>query len=209
MFKRRYEISILPTNINELSKRYVSDIVNNLVDERSNTLVLNQPFQGCNPIKSFKYFSNPSAIIVDRDPRDHYLFAKLFLQPKGVGYLIPCENVDDYIRYFLLIRQALPEILARDDCLYIHFEKLIYDYEKAIKQISEFCGVKEHVLKGEHFKPTHSRNNTQLFNKYNGFEEDIEKIENELTEYLFPFEDYPDIEAEGGMFYGNQSQKRK
>jgi hypothetical protein len=97
----------------------------------------------------------------------------------------------------------------RDDVIFFNFEELVYDYENTSKRVAEFVGVTERIHKGEYFKPSHSRNNTQLFKKYTGFESDIKKIEKELPEYIFPFENYPDIEPEGGMFSGSQRRKRR
>ena len=39
-------------------------------------------------------------------------------------------------------------------------------------------------------KPDVSINNTQLWNKYPEYDKDIKIIESELSEYLYPFEDY-------------------
>jgi len=105
-------------------------------------------------VKSFKFFENPIAIIVDRDPRDHYLFTKNFLQPRGLLNLIPCDNVDDYIKYFRLVRQSPPDLRGRDDVIFFNFEELVYDYENTAKKVAEFIGegITQHIHKGEYFK---------------------------------------------------------
>jgi len=172
--------------------------------------VLDQPFEGCNPVKSFKYFENPKAIIVDRDPRDLYLYVKNYLRPRGrEGFQIPCDNVNIFIKYFHLVHKTPPNIKNRDDLLYLNFESLIYDYENTVKKVSDFAGLKNHVFKGKYFKPAHSRNSTELFKKYTGFASDIRIIENELSDYLFPFDKYPEVKAEGGMFWGSQNRKER
>jgi hypothetical protein len=101
------------------AKEYISSVLDSIGRKHNHITVLDQPFEGCNPIKSFKYFENPKAIVVDRDPRDHYLFVKNFLRPRGKqGYQIPCDNVDDYIKYFRLVRQKLPCLNERDDVIF-------------------------------------------------------------------------------------------
>jgi hypothetical protein len=206
---REMRLAEFPKDFDTASKDFIGDILDAMGRNLQKITVLDQPFEGCDPVKSFKFFDNPKAIVVDRDPRDHYLFAKKFLRERGAGYQIPCDNVDDYMKYYRLIRQSPNGLREREDVLFLNFEQLVYDYENTVKKIADFCGVKEHTRKGECFKPTHSRSNTQLFKKYTGFEEDIAKIERELSEYLFHFENYPDIEPEGGMFFGSQNRKRK
>lgn len=208
-FCYKMELSIAPDKFDEASKNFVTEILNAMGQEPCKITVLDQSFEGCNPVKSFKYFENPKAIVVDRDPRDHYLFVKNFLRPRGIGFQIPCDNVDDYIKYYRLIRKYPPGLQERNDIFFLNFEELIYNYENTIKKISDFVGATQHLHKGTYFKPTHSRSNTQLFKKYAGFEEDIVKIESNLSEYLFHFENYPDMESEGGMFWGSQSRKKR
>ena len=106
-------------------------------------------------------------------------------------------------------KRPLQDLRERKDVMLLHFEELIYNCEDTTKKIADFVEVKNHVRKGECFKPAHSRNNSQLFKKYSGFEDDIKKIEKELPEYLFPFEKYPDIKSEGKMFWGCQPNKKK
>jgi hypothetical protein len=210
LYPHNISISIMPGCFDSASGEFISDILDAIGREPDKVTVLDQPFEGCNPVKSFKFFDNPKAIIVDRDPRDLYLFVKKFLRPRGrEGYQIPCANADEFIKYTRLMHQTPPDLHSNNDLLFINFESLIYDYENTIKKISNFTGLTDHAHKGKYFKPAHSRNNTQLFKKYGGFEDDIKKIESELSEYLFPFDKYPDITPEGGMFWGSQNKKEK
>ncbi len=96
----------------------------------------------------------------------------------------------------------------REDILFINFESLVYDYDNAVSQVASFCGVSKHSKKGEFLKPHRSVNNTQAFKKFKGFESDIELISEELKEYLFPFEKYPEVEAIGGMFHVDKEKKK-
>jgi len=176
-------------------------------NKEKDVIVLNQPFLGRDPVRSFKYFENPKAIIVDRDPRDLFLFYKYFLHPKGI--LNFSGNVDDFINNFRIRRQTSQDLRKRDDIIFINFEELVYDCENTANKIADFAGITQRSRKGEFFKPTHSRNNTQLFKKYTDCKSELKKIEWELSEYIFPFENYPDIESEGEMFYGSQINKNK
>jgi hypothetical protein len=200
----------MPESFLSASRDFICDILSAMGKKENLVTVLDQPFEGCNPVKSFKFFENPKAIIVDRDPRDLYLFIKYFLRPRGrEGYQVPCDNVDVFIEYFRLSHKTPPDLRSRDDLLYINFESLIYDYDNTVKKIADFAGVFNHVHKQKYFKPARSKNNTQLFKKYSCYEADIKKIEKELPEYLFPFDDYPDIKPEGGMFWGSEVKKER
>ncbi|MDR0307797.1 MAG: hypothetical protein LBI42_13305 [Chitinispirillales bacterium] len=209
-FLYKIECSIMPEIFDKAAKNFVLDILGIMGMDYSHNenkvIILNQPFLARDPIKSFKFYQNPASIIVDRDPRDHYLFAKKFLSQKGC-YAIPCDNVDDYIKHYRFVRQSSQDLRKRKDVMFVNFEELVYDCENATKKVVDFVGVTDRVRKGECFKPTHSRNNTQLSKKYTEYNSDIKKIEQELPEYLFPFENYPDIESEGKMFWGCQKRK--
>jgi len=192
------------------AKKLISDILTTIgidyEDNERNVLVLNQSVQAQKNIdNSFRFFENPVAIFVDRDPRDIYLFAKNFLHPRGMCF-IPCDNVDKFIKYFINLRKSVKDLRKRNDVLFIKFEELVYDCDNAAKKISDFINISQRSHKGEFFKPACSRNNTQLSKKYAEYDADIKKIETELPEYIFPFENYPDIKSEGEMFYGGQSE---
>jgi len=206
----RPNFEVMPEYFDAASRNFVFDVLKafdiNCYNKDKNVLVLNQPFNARDPITSFKYFENPMAIIVDRDPRDHYLFCKYFLHPRGL-FVFPSDNVNDYIKWFRNKRFSPSGLRDRKDIIFINFEELVYDSENAIKKVTDFVGITKHIRKGECFKSSHSRNNTKLFLKYTECESDIKKIERELPEYIFPFENFPDIEPEGGMFYGSQTRK--
>jgi hypothetical protein len=202
------ELVNCPQNFEQAAREYITAFLDSQGRVSDKITVLNQPFPGNNPSIAFKYFDAPAAIIVDRDPRDCYLFAREYLRNRGAGLQIACENVHHFIDWYKTIRGSPgvdPEYNM--NVLHIHFEELIYDYEKAVQKVAEFCGVHEWNHKGEFFKPSWSRNNTQLFKQYKGYESDIAIITKELKEYIFPFDDYPDVEAEGHMFSGSQAKR--
>jgi len=210
LFPHNLDFSVMPENFNNAAKEFISEILDIMGRKQDFVTILDQPFEGCNPIKSFKYFENPKAIIVDRDPRDIYLYIKMFLRPRGrEGFQVPTGNVNDFIKYIRLVHKTPSDLKNRNDIMYINFEHLIYDYENTIKKVSDFTGVIKHINKGKYFIPSRSRTNTQLFKVYSDFKDDIKIIENELSDYIFPFENFPDIKPEGKMFWGTQKQNEK
>jgi hypothetical protein len=201
------ELAARPENFGTAAAEYVNALLDAMGRDKNKITVLNQPFCGNNPAKSFKYFGSPKAVVVDRDPRDCYLFSKLYLRGRGAGMQIASDTAYDFIKWFKTVRTEPDGLRERGDILFINFEQMIYDYENTVQKIAEFCGVSSHTNKGGCFMPAWSRNNSQLFKKYKGYEKDIAEIERELPGYLFPFEKYPDIKPEGEMFFGSQSRR--
>jgi hypothetical protein len=197
---RNIPFSIKPAHFDEITKKYVRDLITAMGAKDRKTVVLNQPFAGNDPGKSFRYFEDPKAIVVDRDPRDMYVFAKEFLW--HVGRFIPTDDVETFVRYFRAMREGMTYRSNDKDVLFVQFEALVYDYERTTRQIREFCGIDLADRHREIFVPSRSVNNTQVFRRYKGYEDDIKYIEKELSDYLFDYNAYENIHAIGGMFYG-------
>ena len=69
------------------------------------------------------------AIIVVRDPRDVYLTYREY-EKKGYTWF-PHESVDDFI---VFLKNQYNFIQNNKNILYIHFEDLVYNYEKTTKK---------------------------------------------------------------------------
>ena len=171
------------------AKTFVGDFIQSMSDNCCvNKIVLDQPFCANNPQKSFKFFNNPKAILVTKDPRDLYLLAKNALGYQG--HFIPTDNVNTFIRYYEGLMKSI-SLKDDDNILIINFEDLIYSYDNTRKKIEIFLELSPIVgRKEKKFFPEKSINNTQLWRKYGGFEKDINLIEKELKPYLFSFGDY-------------------
>lgn len=189
-------LSVRPENFVEYSKQYLLDIMEAMgiteIDRKMDRIVLNQPFPSNAPQRYYKYFENPVAIVVDKDPRDQYILAKKVLRINGS--FIPTEDVSDYILYYKKMHEA------EEDVFKINFEDLIYKYEETIKMLSLAFNIGLHVQPYRYFNPKTSVNNTQLFKRYTEFEKDIRIIEEELSDYLYPFDDFDEIRFTGKPF---------
>lgn len=197
---RELEVSIQPDNFEEESKKFIQDILKGMGADFSKNIVLDQPFSGDDPVKSFKYFDNPLAIVVDRDPRDNYLFAKKFLYKKG--RLMPTDTVEEFVKYYKLVRENRPYKENNNQVMCLHFEDMVYNYEKTTKRIQEFCGLQKNPKPFSVFDPGYSVANTQLYKKYPEYKKDIDFIEKNLSEYLFDFDSFQKPKSKGGMFCG-------
>lgn len=182
-------LSVQPENFYSASKKLITDLINLKRKNNDKIVVLDQPFSGDNPYKSFVYFDEPKAIMVDKDPRDMYLLAKTVLGARGS--FIPTETVEQFIEYYLRIMTYRDKCKKESDsALYLHFEDLIYDPDNSRKIIEKFLGIKNHRTKDRYFFPEKSINNTQLFLRTHEFDSDIQKIEEVLGNWLYNFEAY-------------------
>lgn len=206
----KIEYSAYPDDFDGITKEYVMGVLNSLGRDPSKNLVLDQPFSGNNPQASFPFFDQPKAIVVDRDPRDYYLFSKEVAYFKGRRY-VPVNSVENFVIYYRNMRTGMPYLCENPNILRVNFEDMVYQYEKTKKRIIEFCQLKEYSRPRSIFEPNLSRNNTQLSLRYPEYATEIKYIETELPEYLYPFDKYSDQKFERGeMFFGRSPlNKRK
>lgn len=181
-------MSITPENFYDESRKYINALIHSMGLGNKEIVVLNQPFAADHPSKSFIYFEDPYAIIVDRDPRDVYVLMKRV--SLEAGRFIPTTNVRDFVTYYRILHERQEDGLGNPRILHLKFETLIYEYETTVSWLMAKLGLQIQNRKGRFFNPEVSINNTQLFLRYPQFKEDCEYIEKELKEWLFPFNDY-------------------
>ena len=185
-------LSVNPEDFISKSRKYLSDIMIAAGIVGGN-VVLNQPFPSNNPERYFKYYDNPVAIVIDKDPRDQFILAKRIL---GVnGSFIPTDNVDSFIAYY----EKMHESQCRN-VLRLNFEDLVYEYESTVKLVSGTCKLGKHTTPRKFFDPDISINNTQLFKHYPEYKDDVNRIEKRLEKYLYNFEKYGEIKYTGKSF---------
>ena len=169
---------------------FIGNIISSMTDNTdSKILVLDQCFAANDPQASFKYFDSPKAICVVRDPRDNYLLAK-----KAYGYstsFIPKQKVEDFIVYYRGLMESRKYDANNQDIIEINFEDMIYNSKDLFSRLEKKIGLSHvDISNFTSFRPNISINNTQLWLKYPQFKSDIDIIEVELKEYLYPFEKY-------------------
>ena len=194
------EFSICPEHFNEFTKEYVSKILESIGLDLNNNIVLNQPFPGNNPIPYMKYFSNSKAIVVDRDPRDVFVFLK-YVFP-GHSYSVPLENVNVFCEYFDHMHKNIGTTLEHSDVMYLHFEDLIYHYQESTCRIRDFLGLGEATYPKGYFIPEESEANTQVFLEH-GNQEEVKIIERRLSKYLYDFSTVSKQEKSAKVFDDN------
>ncbi len=191
--------AIAPENFYEESRNYIRELLEKMGCDYRKNIVLDQAFTGCDPAKSFPFFDDPYAIVVDRDPRDLYIFAREVLLSRG--RFMPTESVKEYVKYYKMLRENMPYKTPNDRILVISFESMVYDYENTTEKLNAFLGLKNNNRRTV-FVPEVSVANTNLIRKFPEYMDDVKYIEDMLGDYLFPFEKYKDMDNKGEMFFG-------
>lgn len=193
-------ISIKPENFYEAAAGHVDEVLRGMGLDTSGVIALDQPFAGNNPQACFPFFRDPYAVVVDRDPRDNYVFARTKLL--GKFHYIPIDRVEDYIAYYRALRKNQPYLQEDPRVLRIRFEDMVYEYEATTAKLRSFLNLPENPRPRTIFEPNLSIANTQVFKRFPQFAEDVKKIERELPEYLFDYSRYPEPDLSKKMFYG-------
>lgn len=192
---RNMYFSVAPDDFYRITKEYINNVIKNVVgyDANKSVNVLNQPFPANCPEKCFCFFDNPKAIIVNRDPRDLFLFCKNVVMSNAAW--IPTDKVEDFVVFYRKMREIVGE---KKNTMFIDFEDLIYDYDNTVKKIEEFLCICDHTSPQSQFRPAVSVNNTQLFTRTTEYLAEIKYIENELECYLYDFSrfKYPSFNGE-------------
>lgn len=199
-------LSVSPQDFDEKAKRHVREILLAMGADFSQPIILDQPFAGNNPQACFKFFDDPYAVVVDRDPRDNYVFAKTKLL--GRFHLMPINRVEDFVKYYRALRKNQPYTQTHERVLSMKFEDFVYHYDEATAKLREFFGLPDNPNPKSIFDPAISMPNTQVWKRYPQFARDIEYIEKELPEYLFDYTGCPEPDFNGKMFWG-KSPKNK
>lgn len=201
-------LSVYPKDFDQMAKKHVMDIINSASDGSGRDIILDQPFPGSNPQSCFKYFDDPYAIVVDRDPRDNYTFARTHMLHNPGNHFMPINSVERFVKYYRALRDNQPYKEDNPRVLRLHFEDMVYHYEDSTSTIRKFLNLPENPNPKSIFDPAISMPNTQVWKRFPQFAKDIEYIEKELPEYLFDFKGCPEPDPNGKMFFG-KSPKNK
>jgi len=178
-------LSIEPEGFQERTREYLIDVLEAIGYQKDQKIfVVDQLFAGDDPEKSFKYFDDPYAIVVKRDPCDTYLLAKHVVKVHA-GW-IPTDNPMKFINYYRNIYGGI-KTENTERVLQIQYEDLIYHYESTKEKIEQFCKIHCHSKKMKFFDPNYSIRYTQLFCEHPEDKNDIDLIAKELSTYAYQF----------------------
>lgn len=127
------------------------------------------------------YIPNLKIIMVYRDPRDVYAFAKL----ANIGW-IPHKSVDVFIRWYIILLKHF-DIAEREQYHVVQFESLVCDYNRAVAEIEQYIGISavSHTKKGSCLDISRSKTNLSIWKRYPMWKDDYEEIQKELEILLF------------------------
>lgn len=199
--------AVCPQNFDEAARTHVHELISALGADFSKPIALDQPFAGNNPQACFKYFEDPYAIVVDRDPRDNYIFANTKLI--GMQHFMPNQPVEDFVAYYRALRDNQPYKQHHERILSIKFEDMVYHYDETTKILRDFLHLPENPNPKSIFDPALSMANTQLWKRFPQYAKDIEYIERELPEYLFDYTGCPEPDINSPMFKGKSPKHAK
>ena len=193
-------LCVKPDNFYEAAKKHVSELLSAAGADLTKPLALDQPFAGNNPQACFPFYDDPYAIVVDRDPRDNYVFAKTKLL--GRNHFMAVEPVEDFITYYRALRDRQPYLQPDERVMHLQFEEMVYEYDVTTAKLRDFLHLPENPHPKTVFDPALSIANTQVFMRFPQYADDIHKIEEALPEYLFDFSKYPVPDFKTKMFFG-------
>lgn len=205
---KEVRFSVAPQNFSNAAKQHVRELLKIMGADFNHPVVLDQPFAGNNPQACFEFFDDPYAIVVDRDPRDNYVFANTKLIGK-LPHFMPIQPVEDFVKYYRALRDNQPYKEDDDRVLRIQFEDMVYHYDEATSKIRKFLHLPENPNPKMIFDPAISMPNTQVWKRFPQFAKDIEYIEKELPEYLFDYTGCPEPDINGKMFSGKSPKNAK
>lgn len=201
-------LAVAPANFHSAVRRFTTSFLEEMGADFSRNIVMDQPFDGNNPAVCFPFFEDPVAIVVDRDPRDNFVFAKTKLREMHHNRFMPIDDVRDFVKYYRLLRDGQPYRNPDPRILRLQFEDMVYDYDAATRKIRDFLHLPDDPAPKSIFDPALSVANTQVFKRFPQFADDVAVIERELPEYLFDFSRFPEPDLSGKMFFG-KSPKNK
>lgn len=165
----------------KLTKNFVE-----LVCEKANKggkeyIMLDQFIGANNPERYLRYVDDIKVIIVDRDPRDVYISRVL------VNDRVLPRDPYEFCVYYKGIRKRMGETPC--NCLDIHFEDMIYQYEESVRKVLEFVGesIPHHINPKKYFDPAVSIKGTRQWECYPQFKNAVGIIEKDLSDYLYNY----------------------
>lgn len=202
-------LSVKPLNFYSAAKKHIRDVMSAFGAKDNEIVAFDQLFPGNNPQACFMFFDDPYGIVVDRDPRDIYVFGKTVLLKGNAGHMMPLNDVKDFVIYYRALRDNQPYKEKNDRVLFMRFEDLVYNYDEATKKVRDFLHLGENPNPKSVFDPAMSMANTQVWKRYPEYQNDIRYIEKELKDYLFDFEGYPEPDCNAKMFSGKSPKNKR
>lgn len=184
MHTNNYFTSIDRDTFYKATKHYTSKLFNEVSDGKD-YLMVEQLTPPSEITRYMNYVDNLKVFVVDRDPRDVFMTCTVGYPHLG---LIP-KNVSDFCDWYRILRDHRKTDKPCDDAILVHFEDMVYHYDKTTKILIDFLGIKEenHKYPLAKFNPSVSKKNTRQWERCPEREKDILYIEKHLKEFLYNY----------------------
>lgn len=161
------------------TRDYMEALCDSMNSKNKEFVLLDQLYAPGNIARYERYIRDTKTIIVDRDPRDVYIFQQI------IGEHTLPKNPKEFCIVYRDSRIKFSEADSKNT-LYVTFEDLIYHYDECVNKVIEFVGIdKKHWTSPKsHFDPQISIKNTKLWEKTDKYKEEIKIIEKELADML-------------------------
>ena len=163
------------------TREYTSKLLKSISKSECDILFVDQLVPPNNFERYSRYVDNLKIIVVDRDPRDLFILEKMVWK----GSVIPTYDVDVFCKWFLWTRKMFQDSELTENVIKVQFEDLIYKYEETIDYLLKFADIDKEKYKKNKFDPNVSIKNTHLWVKYPELKQEIDYIENRLSEYCY------------------------
>lgn len=184
-YQDRY-FSIMPCDeFDALTRNFLSALLAEVGIKPSQKILFDMAFSSTNPLQGSEFFDDARIIIIDRDPRDNYIAARLDAYLNG---FLPNSSVEKFVQFYETTRK---HTIWGKNVLKIQYEDLIYNYFETTQTIMNYIEERERPPKEfEYFDPDVSVRYTKLYEKYPQYLEDVKYIEDHLKVYLYDFPQY-------------------
>lgn len=181
------------------TREYIHTLLSLANDDGKEYLEVDQIIPSQNIDRYLRYFSDPIEVfVVDRDPRDIYVLEKVYYPIKYGSY--NNDTAEVFCKKFKYIRESgNPNLSTSEHIHYLQFEDFLFNYDKIVTEVEGATGLKpeNHVNQFQYLNPLRSIINVQTWLEQPGLASDIQYIESELEEYLYPFEKHSCDEVKG------------
>lgn len=161
---------------------FLTSIFNLMYETGNKYLVVDQLFSDLefDTQKNLQYMPNLKTIVVIRDIRDIYVFAKT----NNVEW-IPHYNVDIFIKWISKCYKNFD--VNSKKYLVIRFEDLIRDYANTVSKLETYLSIDNlyHTKQNLFFDPKYSAKNVGIWMKYTEYSQDLDCITKTLPQYCY------------------------
>ena len=177
-----YYVTIEKDEFLEKTRNYIDSLCESMNINNKEFVVLDQLVPPTNIAKYNRYLRDIKYVIVDRDPRDVYIYLH-----EVQDRVMPIDDPYKFCKYFRDSHKQLSDF--PNNCLLVHFEDMVLHYDKFVPLVMRFLGIEpsHHIAPRKHFDPTKSVKGVRTWVRHPEYSEDIEIITRELTEFLYHF----------------------